>query len=217
MKVTLEHKRLHGAEPLSYYPGNSTPYPGRILEAEFVAGNEALVTEARQRVFSEIATQPEIISGMKKDLEVYRKVCETGVSRSTMQFDLETDEIHFNPPNRQFGLKYGLLRYVQTALSIEFFELFQRNQFPIEEYIDLNQSVEERIRYAFRKGWVANEEDLIVAGHIYLQALEINSTAKVQFYTDNTKTTSKLEPRLTSHGARRRDRHLSTATSDRLT
>jgi hypothetical protein len=41
---------------------------------------------------------------------------------------------------------------------------------------------------------VANEEDLIIAGHIYLQVTEVNSTAKIQYYTDGTKTTFKLQP-----------------------
>ena len=194
MKVSLEHKRLDRADLLSYYAGNNTPFPGRILEGEYVAGNESLVTEARLNVFNEIATNPKIIAGMKKDLKVHKKVCETGVSRKVPQFNLDTDEFYFNPPNQQFGMKYGLLRYVQTALSIELFELIQRKQFPIEEYVDLCQGVEERIRYAFRKGWVANEEGLIIAGHIYLQVTEINSTAKIQYYSDDTKTTFKVEP-----------------------
>ena len=189
MKVDLEHKRLDSADALSYFPGNDTPFPGRILEGEYVAGNESLVTEARRKVFTEIITDPKIIAGMKKDLKVHMKVCETGLSRKTPQFNLETDELYFNPSNRQFGMKYGLLRYVQTALSIELFELFQRKQLPLDEYLDLNQSVEERIRYAFRKGWVANEDDLIIAGQIYLQATELNSIAKIRYYTDDTNTT----------------------------
>lgn len=184
MKVTLEHKRLDGPDQLSYYPGNETPYPGRILEGEYVAGNEDLVTEARRRVFSEIMNDPKIIKGLKKDLKVYKKVCQTGLSRNVPQFDRDKNEIYFNPPARQYGLKYGLLRYTQTALSIELFELFERKQFTVEEYLDLNQSVEERIRYAFRKAWVANDEDLTIAGIMYIQAVDFNNTAKIHHYTD---------------------------------
>ena len=191
MKVDLEHKRLDSADPLSYYPGNDTPFPGRILEGEYVAGNELLVTEARRKVFTEIVTDPKTIAGMKKDLMVHMKVCETGLSRKIPQFNLETDELYFNPPN---GMKYGLLRYVQTALSIELFELFQRKKLPPDEYLDLNQSVEERVRYAFRKGWVEKEDDLIIAAHIYLQATELNSTAKIRYYTDDKNTTLAVDP-----------------------
>ena len=194
MNVVLEHKRLDGADPLSYYAGNRTPFPGRILEGEYVAGSNSLVTEARRKVFGEIIADRRIIAGMKKDLKVHKKVCQTGLSRGTPQFKLDTGEFYFDPPNRQFGMKYGLLRYVQTALSIQLFELFQRKQLPIEEYLDLNQGVEERIRYAFRKGWVANEEELIIAGHIYLQLTEMNSTAKVNYYTDNTRTKFWVDP-----------------------
>ena len=194
MKVELEHKRLDSADALSYYLEDDTPFPGRILEGEYVAGNKSLVTEARRKVFTEIVNDSKIIAGMKKDLKVHKKVCETGLSRKTPQFNLETDELYFNPSNRQFGMKYGILRYVQTALSIELFELFQRKQLPPDEYLDLNQSVEERVRYAFRKGWVAKEDDLIIAAHIYLQATELNSTAKIRYYTDDTNTTLAVKP-----------------------
>lgn len=156
MNVTLEHKRLDGPDQLSYYPGNHTPFPGRILEGEYVAGNKMLVTEARRKVFAEIANDPEIIKGMKKDLKNYKKVCQTGLSRNVPQFDRSKNEIFFKPLSRQFGMKYGLLRYAQTALSIQLLELFQGKPFPIDAYLDLNPSVEERIRYAFRMGWVAN-------------------------------------------------------------
>lgn len=186
MRVTLEHKRLDGPDPLSYYPGNDTPFPGRILEGEYVAGNETLAAKARRRVFSEIATDPKILSGMRKDLKIYRKVCQTGLSRNIPQIDHDKNEVYFNPPARQFGLKYGLLRYAQTALSIELFELFQRKKLSIDYYLDLNQSVEERIRYALRKGWVANEEDLIVAGILYINATDFNNTAKIRYYSDET-------------------------------
>lgn len=184
MKVSLEHKRLDGPGQLSYYEDGPTPYPGRILEGEYVAGNRDLVTEARRKVFEEIATDPKIIKGMKADLKNYKKVCDTGLSRKVPQFDLEKNALFFDPPNRQHGLKYGLMRYVQTALSIQLFELFQRKNLAIDEYLDLNQSVEERIRYALRKEWVAREEDIIAVGISYLEATEVNSTAKIQHYTD---------------------------------
>jgi hypothetical protein len=191
MNVSLEHKRLDGTEQLSYYAGNETPYPGRILEGEYLAGNQSLITEARRKVFSEIATDHTIIKRLKKDLRVHKKVCDTGVSRKVRQFDLDADEFYFNPPQGQFGMKYGLLRYAQAAISLEFFELFQRKQFPVEEYIDLSQSVEERIRYAFRKGWVANEKHLINLGRIYVQVANMNTIAKINFFTDDSNTTTK--------------------------
>ena len=92
--------------------------------------------------------------------------------------------LFFDPPNRQHGLKYGLMRYVQTAVSIQFFELFQRRNIPIDDYLDLNPSVEERIRYAFRKGWVAREEDITIVGVFYIKATDVNSIAKIRHYTD---------------------------------
>jgi hypothetical protein len=187
MKVSLEHKRVDGDEKLSYYPGNTTPFPGRVIEGEFIAGNPSLVTVARRKVFDEVANDPKILAGLKEDLKVYRKVCESGLSRKVQQFDLDTGELFFNPENKQFGLKYGVLRYVQSALSIEFFELFQRRKMSIDEYIDLPPSVEERIRYAFRKGWVANEEDMIIAGHIYIQAMDVQTATKVNFYSEGGK------------------------------
>ena len=40
---------------------------------------------------------------------------------------------------------------------------------------------------------VANE-DLVAAGHTYLQATDVNSNAQIQYYTEDTKTTCKLQP-----------------------
>ena len=184
MKVSLEHKRLDGPAQLSYYEDVPTPFPGRILEGEFVAGNRDLDIEARRRVFEEILTDPQIVRGMKQDLKNYKKVCESGLSRKIPQFDPDTNTLFFDPENRQHGLKYGLMRYVQTILSIQLFELFQRKGYDIAEYLDLNQSVEERIRYAFRKDWVAKEEEIIQLGLLYIMATDANSTAKIRHYTD---------------------------------
>ena len=186
MKVTLEHKQLDGPNQLSYHPNSSTPFPGRVLEGEYIAGNSNLVKEARRQVFDEIVSDPKIIKGMKKDLKTYKKVCQTGISRKAQQFHRDRNEVYFNPPAQQFGLKYGLLRYTQTALSIQLFELIQRQQIPVDMYLDLNQSVEERIRYAFRMDWVANEEDMIAAGIMYIKAADFNSKAKIRYYSDET-------------------------------
>ncbi len=187
MRVTLEHKRVDGGGKLSYHPDSEVPYPGRILEGELVAGSPLVFEIAKRKVFGEIAGDSKILRGLRKELRVIKKVLETGFSRTVHQFDPSIGEIFFNPSEKQFGLKYGVLRYVQTALSIEFFELFQRHGMQIDDYMDLPPSVEERIRYAFRKGWVANEEDLIAAGLIYIQGLEIQTTMKANHYSESGK------------------------------
>ena len=81
-------------------------------------------------------------------------------------------------------MKYGILRYVQTALSIELFELFRRRQLAVDTYLDLNQSVEERIRYALRKNWVATERDIIITCIMYIKSMDINNMIKIRHYTD---------------------------------
>jgi hypothetical protein len=42
----------------------------------------------------------------------------------------------------------------------------------------------QRPGYAFRKAWVANDEDLTIAGIMYVQAADFNNTVKIHHYTD---------------------------------
>lgn len=185
----VEHKPLDTGAKLSYHSTSktTTPYPGRVLEAEFVAGNHELWAEARRRVFGEILADDEIIAGMKRDLKRYEKTCETGLSKfkgEQVQFDKDTRTVFYSPETFQNGMKYSFLRFTQTAFAIELFSLVKRRKIPIDDVLDLNQSVEERIRYAFRKGWVSRTNELLVAGYAYVKACDINCRLKAQFQQD---------------------------------
>jgi hypothetical protein len=199
----VEHKPLDAGSKLSYHSASktTTPYPGRILEAEFVAGNPALWMEARRTVFQEIVTDKEIIAGMKKDLKRYEKTCETGLSNfkgTQQQFDKESRSVFYDPAKFQNGMKYSFLRYTQTAFAIELYSLIKRKAIPVEDVLDLNQSVEERIRYAFRRGWVRRTEQLLVAGYAYVKACDINCRLKAQFHQDGRTTLQLTEGSLES-------------------
>jgi hypothetical protein len=183
VEVRVEHKDIEGATPLSYYPGSATPYPGRVLEGEWVAGNKLVFEEARRRVLGEIITDRSILDGMQKAMKEHEAVCNSGLSRKIRQFDADKNTIFYDPDEKRFGLKYGVLRYIQTALSIEIFELIRRRNLPIDDIIDLSQSVEERIRYAFRKDWVAIPDDLIQAGLIYVHACDEQTEMKIRYYS----------------------------------
>jgi hypothetical protein len=185
MPTRVEHKDLDGNAPFSYYPGNKTPYPGRILEAEWVAGNRRLLEGAKRRVFAEIKSNDNIVDGLRNAAADHAEICKTGLSRKVRQFDLETNTVYYNPAEKQHGMKYGVLRYIQTAISIEIFELLRRRDLPIDEIVDLSQSVEERIRYCFRKDWVSREDDLITAGKVYVQACDLQTEMKIQHSSKN--------------------------------
>ena len=76
----VEHRTMDSSSPLSYYPGVSTPYPGRVLEAEFLAGNQTLWHEARVRVLGEVSSDPHLIKSMRAENKRYRATCSSGVN-----------------------------------------------------------------------------------------------------------------------------------------
>ena len=183
-KVSVEIKDLNSDLPLAFYEGNAKgrPYPGRVLESEFVAGSSDVFWESRKRVFDEIIENKRILRVLKAMRREHRLICETGVQKfkgkELRHLDVEHGIVFHDPPNNIDGLKRGFLRYVQIALSIEIFGLVVRKQIPVPDVVDLNQSVEERIRYCFRKGWVKEKEPLINAGCAYIELAALQGVAK---------------------------------------
>lgn len=196
-KVTVEHKELTSDTPLSYYRGEiGKPFPGRVLEAEFVAGNIDLFWNARRRVFGEILSDKRITDGINGRRQGFRRVCETGIQhfkQDICQFDAAKGIVYHDPKNHLDGLKYSFLRYVQAALELEIYRFLVRHNIPVEDIIDLNQSVEERIRYLLRKRWVANIDGLIGIGIGYVKACDMQGEIKWAYHKDG-RTEFKVAP-----------------------
>jgi hypothetical protein len=118
----------------------------------------------------------------------HAKVCASGISRSIIQFDPSSSRLFDDPPANQFALKYAALRYIQTALSVEIFTLIRRRKLLPDEIGDLSLSVEERIRYAFRKHWVRKPSELIEAGLTYIKACNLQLELKIRYDTNGATT-----------------------------
>ncbi len=86
---------------------------------------------------------------------------------------------------------------MQLAQAIEIFEFVQRHDISPEDVLDLNQSVEERIRYCLRKDWVREEriDQLVDTGIAYVKLCNANSHLKVRYYTDRS-TEVRIAPEL---------------------
>lgn len=187
----VEHRPLESSEPLSYYPNVDTPYPGRILEAEFIAGNQSLWHEARIRVLAEVSTDAKIVKGMRAEAKKYGKTCESGLIRfrgeTYTQFDTARNQLFYDPPNNQSALKYGPVRYGHTALAIEIFTFLSRRRIAPTTVADLPQGVEERCRYCLRQGWVADVDRMTTMALAYSKALDAQTQAKAHFEMSGTK------------------------------
>lgn len=201
--VSVEHKSMNEGEKLSFYQGNieGKAFPGRIMEAEFLVGNAGFFDSARRRVLEEIREDPRVLKSMKSQLKDHRKICKSGSQRykndELVHFDKATGEVFYYPEKSIFGLKHSFLRYMQLAQAVEIFEFFNRSELKVEELIDLNQSVEERIRYCLRKNWVLSDRvgQLIDTGLEYVRLCDLNSELKVQYFNDGSLSV-KIDPKI---------------------
>jgi hypothetical protein len=190
--VSIEHKSMNDGATLSFYQGDrkGKAFPGRIMEAEFLAGNANFFDSARRRVLQEIRDDPIVLKSMKKQLKDHRTICRSGSQKYKNQelvhFDKKSGEVFYHPEKSIFGLKYSFLRYMQLAQAIEIFEFFNRSKLKIDDLLDLNQSVEERIRYCLRKDWILSDrvDQLIETGLEYVKLCDLNSELKVRFFND---------------------------------
>lgn len=199
-KTSVEVKDLSADLMLCFYQGNpkGKPFPGRVLEAEFVAGNPDLYWEARRRVLQEVISEKAIRRALRDMRREHRSICETGIQRykgeELRQLDLERGIVFHDPKRGVDGLKRSFLRYVQTGLSYEIFDLIARKGIPVEEVLDLNQSVEERIRYCFRKGWVKNKTGLVDVGCAYIELTALQGNVKWAYLTEGRTSFQLAEP-----------------------
>lgn len=192
-KSSVEVKDLSTDIPFSFYGGNSKgkPFPGRVLEAEFVAGNPDLFWEARRRVLQEVTSEKAIRRALRDMRREHRSICESGIQRykgeELRQLDIHRGIVFHDPERNLDGLKRSFLRYVQTGLSYEIFDLLARKGIAVADVLDLNQSVEERIRYCFRKGWVKNKTGLIDVGCAYIELTALQGNIKWAYLTNKRK------------------------------
>ena len=199
--VSVEHKAMADDASLSFYEGNRSgkAFPGRILEAEYLVGNAELFQLSRRRVLNEIRSEPSVLKSMKSQLKDHRKICRSGVQRykgdELVHFDKASGEVFYAPERSIFGVKHSFLRYMQIAQAVEIFEFFNRNELEAEELADLNQSVEERVRYCLRRDWVLEDRvgQLIETGLGYVKLCNMNSQLKVQYFTHGA-TSVKIDP-----------------------
>lgn len=189
---SIEHKCLSkGSKSLLYHPSRPNhPYPGRILESEFVAGSKLLYQEIKEKVLKEIKQDPKIIRKLKNELQEYVKCCESGISKfkneEVIQFTNSKSElpsfVAYEPQKGIYGFKYAFLRYYQLAITIAIFQYMRNFDIPPAELVDLPPSVEERLRYLLRKDWINDIDLAILSGHIYFRATDIQASIKSNYY-----------------------------------
>lgn len=197
--LSAERKRIEEPERLPFFSDNPTPYPARVLEAEWIAGNPDLLFQAKHLTLQQIKLNRSIIDGVAEDKRRYRRVCESGLSRfkgkEYVQFEAATHTVVYDPQNQQYGFKYAFLRFIQTALALDIYRFMVARDIDPQELVDLNPSVEERIRYILRKCWVRRTDDLIRIGRAYVRACALQTELKVAYHFNDVRpATTKLKP-----------------------
>ncbi|WP_440054267.1 hypothetical protein ACSLBF_15555 [Pseudoalteromonas sp. T1lg65] len=186
---TVEHKRVcAGQESLLYHPSNNKPFPDRILESVFIAGNQALFECAKKNVLHAIHGNKKLLKRIKEELRTYRRTTHSGETlfrgKTTPQFIEALNLIMYDPELKIHGLKYGPLRYFQLALAVEFYSALANQKVSPEFFYDLPSAFEDRVRYIFRKE-ICNPEyqyNLINLTLVYIKAASIQATLKLNFH-----------------------------------
>lgn len=186
----VEQKKINGdPRSLIYYKNNQKPFPGRVLEAVFIAGNPSLFKDAKLKVLSVIYGNNKILKRIKEELKTYKKVTLSGETsfknKITPQFLAEKKLVLYNPNEKIHGFKYGPLRYMQLALAIEFYSLLVNKKVYPEFLVDLPASLEDRARYIFRKNLCSPKyEDYLTSLVIaYMKTVNIQSKLKLDYHS----------------------------------
>lgn len=163
------------------------PYPERILDSKFIAGNSRVWAEARARVIYETIGNNRIIEGLEERRRSAKRLCETGIQKwnkktpELVQFDKESGTFFYDPENKVNGVKESFLRYTQIQLNVKLFKFFKSNNTEMIDIYDMPASIIGKIQYVLRKGWPADKEALVDIAIGYMMAAQLNAVMKFEY------------------------------------
>lgn len=190
---------------LVYHYSNNKPYPGRILESAFIAGNDDLFKTAKLETLGQLFGNKKVLKKIKEELKTYKKNTLNGEinfkGKLSPQFIEEFKVVLYDPKNQVFGLKYGPLRAMQLSLSLEFYTALANRTILPESLVDLPTSFEDRMRYIFRKGLHSKEleDDLIHITLVYASLVNIQAKLKNDYHSPLNKKNEMIIEKLTKN------------------
>ena len=184
----VELKYLHGNNSVCIHSKTKKAYPGRAIEGTLVYGNGDVLLAAKKRAFAEINNNKQVIDDAKDQQRAFRKAMESGtyrqkvndVMQDVVQVDLDAMRVLIDPEAKQFGLKYGIIRYTQTRIAQQFYNLVRSGKMSEQQFVELPPGVEERLRYAARLGWAKDVDASIEITNGYMVAVGIQNMLKIQ-------------------------------------
>jgi hypothetical protein len=191
-EVDCEILSLHkGHEQLLFYHSNNKPFPGRIIESTLIYGDSELLTKAKSLVLEQMNST--VIKKMKNELRTYKKVVTSGKcnfkKKLTTQFNKNLNEVYYNPEASIYGFKQAYIRFFQQAILIDILSLLVNRSVMKEELLCLPESMEEKLRFLIRKGWINNQyaDYILQLGFTYTKLIDMQSYLKVTFYKEENK------------------------------
>ncbi len=176
-------------ELLVYHHSNNKPYPGRILESAFVAGNDELFKTAKLETLKQLFGNKKVLKKIKEELRAYKKNTLSGdmsfKGKVRPQFIDELQVVLYDPKEQTYGLKYGPLRAMQLSLALEFYAALASKSITAESLLDLPTALEDRVRYILRKGLHSKvcEEYLIDFTLVYASLVNIQAKLKNDYHS----------------------------------
>jgi len=160
----------NGENPLSFY--NNQPhqcYPDRILNADFLLGDDAVFIQAKRKTLLEAVEEGKlgktIREELKKQLKVYKKTLTSGQYRHQIVFD-ENNQYYFETDdwrNVRTGFKMGPIRAVQRRLDLLTLNAVRCGKLIINELVaDCPSNTCERIEFLVKRGVIDQKQEKII-------------------------------------------------------
>ncbi|HIF9496027.1 TPA: hypothetical protein ACX6SJ_000429 [Photobacterium damselae] len=190
-RSSVEHKDFSkGVRELLYHKNRkSHPYPARVLDSEYIAGNVDLFFDSKIEIYKEIRNNSKILKKIRGELSDYKEVCKTGITsfkgKSVIQFEDFSHEYSFvayDSAKGIYGFKYAFIRLIQLGMSLLIYRYIKNSNCDLTEFLDIPPGIEEKIRYCLRKEWIENAESIIKVGVAYVKCIDIQTTLKVRYH-----------------------------------
>jgi len=156
-----EIKTLDDKEsPLSFYNGQSDRcYPDRILNSNFLLGDDDVFIQARRQVLLEMSKQSKLGKKIREKLRTqlwdYKKALTSGQYRGQIIFD-EKNQYYFEAndwKNARMGFKMGPLRAVQRKLDFLTLAAIRQGQLKLMRWLKIvPQTLVNELNFLLQKG-----------------------------------------------------------------
>lgn len=184
--ATAQRVRIESDEDLLFFGGKAQP--GRILEAEFIAGSPSLEGLLRERVATAVFQYSNrVLDDLRDQRRTHRKATETGqwsYKGSTVpQFERDPGKVEFSPQDGKWGLKFNYLRFFQTVMNVELVTALSSQESRVNMLARMPRGFEERVVLLLANECVNRIDDVMEVAVSYMHAAGVQAALKFRYYS----------------------------------